>query len=529
LGLLGCSGDSQPRTASGDALAASAGEELVVAFDGASVTAILLDPHNSGFAPHNRVMRSIYDSLTRLLPDQSVGPWLAESWEISQDRTEYLFKLRSGVTFHDGTPFDAAALKANFDRLHDPANTLTSGTNLGPYESSEVLASDRLRVRFAEPFTPFLRNLSTTKCGIVSPAAVAKYGKEFALNPVGTGPFRFVKLVQGRSIHLERNPDYRWGAASTSYTGPAQVTRLTFMNVPEELTRMAVLQSGQAHVADFIPAQSLSGFRADASFSVLEREQLNTNYALALNVSREPWDDEDMRLAVRLALDIDSIVRSIYRGHFQRAWSSLSSSMFGSAEQILAGSWRPDPARAQAILENKGWLPGPDKLRRKAGKELVIRFIDSQGNREKRLDVIQIVRGQLAAVGIRLFIDSQPPGVTSTAVADNRHDLSAGAFFHPDPDVLRTFYSPKVRSVLSGYKVVDEEIIRWLDDAAREPDGPARAELYHKVQRKILDKTYAIPIYVLPYNLASARRVKGVSLDNHGFPEFQGAHFESRT
>lgn len=527
FGLVGCSrGDEKAKVAR--ALESSAeGGELIVGFDGAGVLTFALDPHNSGYAPHNRVMRSIFDSLTRLLPDQTVGPWLAESWEVSSDRTEYTFKLLSGVKFHDGTVFDAAALKFNFDRLSNPANALTSRTSLGPYVSSEVLAPDRLRVKLGEPYTPFLRNLSMTKLGIVSPAAVAKHGKLFAQHPVATGPFRFVSMEQGRAIRLERHADYRWGAASAQHNGPARLQKLTFLNIPEEMTRVAVLESGQVHVSDLIPAQNLTAFRADARFKVLEKEQLNTNYALSLNVSREPWNDEDMRLAFRLSLDIDTIVRVVYRGNFPRAWSQLSPSMFGSAEKALTNSWKHDAARARQILTDKGWKPGADGIREKNGKRLIIRFIDSQGNREKRLDVIQIVRRQLQETGIGLFLDSQPPGVTSAAIVDNQYDLSGGASFHADPDILRQFYSPEVRTPLSGNRVVDAEIIEWLREGAREPDGPKRAEYYHKVQRKILDKTYAAPIYLLPYNLAISKRVAGVSLDAHGFPEFHDAHFES--
>jgi len=306
---LGCSRRGAPAQQGGEA---PAGGELVIAFDGAGVFTIALDPHNSGYAPHNRIIRSIVDNLTRLLPDQSVGPWLARSWEISPERTEYTFELRPGVSFHDGTPFDAAALKANLDRLADPANALTSRPSLGPYAGSEVLAEHRLRVRLSEPFTPLLRNLSMTKLGVVSPAAVAKHGKVFAQHPVGTGPFRFRELVQGRSVHLERNPDYAWPPSSAGHTGPAHLEKLTFLNVPEESTRLAVLQSGQAHAADLIPAQNLRAFRSDASFTLLEKELLETNYALQLNVTRAPWDDEEMRLAVRLSLDIDAILDKTY-------------------------------------------------------------------------------------------------------------------------------------------------------------------------------------------------------------------------
>lgn len=520
LGGIGCGRRDAPAPAGG---ATPEGGELVVAFDGAAVFTIALDPHNSGYAPHNRIIRSVFDSLTRLLPDQTVGPWLASSWEISPDRTEYVFELRPGVRFHDGTPFDAAALKANFDRLGDPANALSSRPSIGPYVGCEVLAERRLRVKLSEPFTPLLRNLSMSKLGVVSPAAVAQHGKVFAQHPVGTGPFRFVELVQGRSVRLERNPGYAWAPPSTDQTGPAALEKLTFLNVPEESTRIAVLQSGQAHAADLIPAQNLRAFRADPRFALLEKELLETNYSLTLNVTRPPWDDEELRLAVRLALDIDAIVRSVYLGTFPRAWSVLCSSMFGSAEQELEDSWQPDPERARQIFERKGWKLGADGLRVKDGKPLGIRFIDSQGNREKRLDVIQQVRSQLSAVGIRLYVDSQPPGVTSAALADNQFDLSAGASFHADPDILRHAYTPGVRSPVSGNKVVDREIIDWLRDAAREPDGPKRRDYYQKVQRKILDKTYAIPIYRLSYNIAVAAHVQGVELDAHGFPEFRAA------
>ena len=499
------------------------GGELLVAFDGTAVSTFALDPQNSGFAPHNRVMRSIYDNLTHLLPDQSIGPWLAESWKISDDRKTYDFFLRRDVKFHDGTPFDAAALQANFDRLKNPENALTSRPSLGPYLSSQVISEYQLRVILSEPFSPFLRDLSMTKLAIVSPTAVAKYGATFAQHPVGTGPFRFAGLQAGTEIRLERNADYRWAPGKGARSGPAYLDKLTFKNVPEESTRVAVLQSGQMHASDLIPPQNLASIKSDQKFTVLEQELLNTNYALGLNVAKPPWDDEEIRLAVRLSLDIDAIVRVIYLGTFPRAWSPLSPSMFGSAEKDLTNSWRFDPARASEILTRKGWKPGPDGVREKDGKRLTIKFIESQGNREKRLDVVQLVRRQLAANGIALSIDSQPTGVLSAKLATNEYDLYGGASFHGDPDILRQSYVPAVRSTLSGNKVIDPEIIEWLNQASRKDDGPERAELYRLVQRKVIDKTYSIPIYILLYNIGISRRVHGVGIDAHGFPEFRDA------
>jgi peptide/nickel transport system substrate-binding protein len=127
------------------------------------------------------------------------------------------------------------------------------------------------------------------------------------------------------------------------------------------------------------------------------------------------------------------------------------------------------------------------------------------------------------ANGIDLHVDSEPAGSYTTKIAQDNYDLAAGASFHADPDILRASYSPDIRSTLSGNKVVDEEIIAWLGHAAREPDGPVRIDLYRKAQRKIIEQSYGIPIYVLLYNLAAASGVKGITIDAHGFPEFHGA------
>jgi peptide/nickel transport system substrate-binding protein len=499
------------------------GEDLVVGFDGAAIVKFVLDPHNSLFAPHNRVMRSIFDNLVVLQPDQSVGPWLAKAWEISPDRKSYTFQLRTDVTFHDGTRFDAAAVKANFDRIKDPKNALYSFSEIGPYAGAEVLSDDRVRIILTEPFEPLLRNLSSTKLGIVSPSAVAKYGDIFGQNPIGTGPFRFIDLTQGTDIRLERNPDYNWAPTGAAHVGPAYLDKLSFKNIPEQATRVAALQSGQVHVVDLIPSQYLQAIKSDPNFRLLQKELLNTNYSLTLNVAKAPWDDEEIRQAVRLSLDIGGIVRAIYLGTAPRAWSSLSPSLFASAEKDLTDSWKPDPKQAAAILDRKGWRPGADGIRVKDGKRLVISYLDTQGNREQRLDVIQLARRQLAKNGIGLTIDSQALGAYFEKVAHGEYDLVAGAQFADDPDVLRQYFVPASRSVLTGVRVDDAEITQWLTEAAVEDDLAKRAELYKKAQHKLIEKAYAIPVYVLLYNLATTTKVSGVFIDTHGFPNFHEA------
>ncbi|MEJ0020766.1 MAG: ABC transporter substrate-binding protein [Acetobacteraceae bacterium] len=499
------------------------GGELQFALDGAAVVKFVLDPHNSGFAPHNRVFRSIFDSLVVLLPDQSVGPWLARSWEINPEQTSYTFKLRTDVVFHDGTRFDAAAVKANLDRIKNPMNALVALPDIGPYAGADVLADDTVRITLSEPFAPLLRNLSKTTLGIVSPTALARYGDTVGQNPVGTGPFRFVSLAQGTEIRLAKNPDYQWAPPTASHAGPAYLDGIVFKNVPEESTRVAALQSRQVHAADSIPPQNVTAIKADPGLRLLQKELLNNNYTLYPNAAKAPWDDEEIRLAFRLSLDVDAIVRIIYLGTLPRAWAPLSPSMFGSGDRQLAGSWKPDYKRAAEILERKGWIAGNGGVREKDGKRLSVSFIDTQGNREKRLDVIQLVRRQLARSGFELTIDSQPAGTYVQKLSRNEFDLSGASQFAPDPDVLRRLHAPEGRDKSSVSKVADPEISQWLKDGTREGEAERRTELYAKVQRKLVEKSYAIPIYVLLYNIATTDAVSGINIDTHGFPHFHGA------
>jgi len=505
------------------AAAPKPGGTLTIAFDGAAVASFVLDAHNCRYAPQARILRSVYDNLVVLQEDHTVAPWLATGWEISPDRRQYTFTLRQDVVFHDGTKFDAAAVKANFDRIRNPANALQSQPEIGPYTGATVLSPYQVRLEFSSPFEAFLRNLSAVGLAIVSPSAATKYGKVFGQNPVGTGPFKFVSLTPGEEIRLTKNPDYNWAPANAAHSGPAYVDTLVFINVPEQLTRVAALQSGQVQGADLIPSQNISQFKADPDYQFLQKEMLDTTYALALNASKAPWDDRDIRNAIRLSLNIDAIVRIIYLGTIERAWSPLSPNMFGSAEQELRGGWNPDPAQARAILDAKGWVPGSDGIRVKNGQRLNISFLDAQGNREQRLDIMQLVRRQLLASGVELTLDEETAGTYLVKVEDDEYGAIAGAQYAADPDVLRYSYVPQFRPKFEGTKTNDPQLNQWLIAAAAEPDPARRASLYVKAQQRIVDQVYAIPIYILRYNVAVASSAQGVALDAHGFPIYHGA------
>jgi peptide/nickel transport system substrate-binding protein len=512
--------------ARGGAEAPRVGGELVFGFDGAAVTQFSLDPHRLPFAPHHRVIRSIVDSLIVALPGHRFGPWLARAWETSSDGLSHTFHLREDVTFHDGTRFDAAAVKFNLDRIKDPKNALMAVSDIGTYARAIVLDDFTVRVELSRPYAPFLANLSKSSLGIVSPAAVAKYGDQFQTHPVGTGPFRFESLKPPTEVVLVRNADYRWPAEGSAHEGPARLERLVFKNVPEEATRVSVLSNGQVGAADLIPPQNLLTLKKAPEYEVIAGELLNQNYSLYLNVEREPWTDPRVREAFKLALDIEAAVKTVHLGTQARAWSPLSPSLLGY-DGSLEGSWQPDRARASRILDELGWQKGPEGVREKQGKRLLVVFLDTQGNREKRLDLLTVFRRQLKDTGFEVRIDSQPSGAYQQKVADGDFDLVGGSLFAPDPDVLRRIHSPEFRGAMSVSKVNDPELNQLLEQGYLTQNDDQRAAIYARAQRIILDRTYAIPVYVLEYTIVARSNVKGIAIDRHGFPVFYDAWVRS--
>jgi peptide/nickel transport system substrate-binding protein len=498
----------------------AAGGELVFAFDGAAISQFPLDPHQSAhYAPYSRIMRSIFDNLVVSLPGHRIGPWLASSWETSPDGRSTTFKLRQDVSFHDGTRFDAQAVKANLDRIADPKNALLAANDLIGYERATVIDDFTVRLDFATPFAPLLAQLSRTNFGIISPTALKQYGDQVAAHPVGTGPFKLVSITPGTEVALERFEAYRWAPEGSKRPGPALLQKLVFKNVPEEATRVAVLQNGQAQAADLIPPQNLVQLRQQPEFTVVEGELLNHNYSLHLNAKRAPWDDVRIRRAFRQSLDLDAAVKTIYLGTAARAWSPLSPGLFGY-DKTLENTWGPDRVAAIRTFEELGWKPGADGVRVKDGKRLTVVFLDGQGNREKRLDLLTVLRRQLKDAGVELRIESQPGGNFLEKMRSGDYDLGAGSQFTPDPDVLRSLYTP---TSLYFAKVDDPELTQWLKAGYQETDPAARAALYARAQHRIIDEVYSIPAYVLIYTVTHSSRVRDITIDVQGFPQFHDA------
>ncbi|MCS7462690.1 ABC transporter substrate-binding protein [Paenibacillus doosanensis] len=523
--LSGCAGGANPNpsansagAAQGSGAAAAPGGELSFALATSPDT---LDPHRSGLAVAVRVIRTIYDSLVVQLPDGTIKPWLATEWTVSPDGKSYTFKLRQDVKFHDGTPFNAEAVKFNYDRIIDPQTKASNALALiRPYQSSEVIDEYTIKLNLETPSAAFLGNLSQALLGIVSPTAAKKYGDEFGKHPVGSGPFTFVKWNENADIQVAKNPEYRWAPEIVENKGQASLDAIAFKIVPEEATRIGSVQSGQVLAAETVPPQNVLALKSDPKTQLIQVNTVGLPYTLFFNQRRAPWNEVKARQAVQYAVDVDAIVKTLYLGTYPRAWSALTPGIFGY-DASLENTLKPDLAKANKLLDELGWAKGADGIREKDGKKLTLHYVDGSPNREKRNDIAVMIQQQLKQVGIAVEVEITKD--TATVVYKNgAHDLYGNSQVNSDPDALRNFYhtqDPKATKLtIAG--VSDPQLDEWLEQGTVELDASKRKDIYKKVQHYLIDNAVILPIYVFPYTVAASKNVKGLKFDSLGYPLF---------
>ncbi|WP_145335473.1 ABC transporter substrate-binding protein [Paenibacillus xylanexedens] len=528
--LSGCGAVSGGKT-SGAAQASAGGGQAGKA-EGGNLTFALatspdtLDPHRSGLAVAVRAIRTIYDNLVVQLPDGSIKPWLAKEWSISEDGKSYTFKLREDVKFHDGTPFNAEAVKYNLDRVIDPATKAANSLALiRPYSSSQVIDEYTIKVNLDAPSQAFLGNLSQALLGIVSPTAAKKYGDQLGKNPVGTGPYTFVKWDENADIVVAKNKDYNWGPDTVENKGAPYIDTITFKIVPEEATRIGSVQSKQVLAAETVPPQNIAALKSDPNQQLLQANTVGLPYTLFFNLRKAPWDDVKVRQAVQSAVDVESIVKTLYLGNYERAWSALSPGILGY-DKALEGSIAPDLNRANKLLDEQGWVKGSDGIRAKDGKKLTLKYVDGSPNREKRNDIAAIIQQQLKPLGIAVEVVITKD--IATVIYQNwDYDLYGNSQANSDPNALYAFYHTSAegqRPTLSGLS--DPKIDQLLEQGAVEKDSAKRVEIYSQIQKYLIEQAVILPIYVFPYTVAASKNVEGIKFDSLGYPLFNDVRIQ---
>lgn len=509
ISLAACSSNSSN--------ADSGSKILNVALSGDSQT---LDPHANGERGAYTIDRQIFDTLVvRDDSTQEFVPSLATKWTVSPDGTTYTFDLRTDVKFHDGTAFNAAAVVFNIKRVLDPATKAATAKDiLGPVKDVVAVDDHTVKIVYETPTsqTGILDALSQAYLGMVSPAAVEKYGADFGRNPVGTGPFVFKSWTQNDSVVLTRNADYQWGPANAKITGPARIDGIKFTFVPESAARLAALQSSEIDIAtrlDPIQASQVSGDQ-----TLVKGSAPGFPVSMWMNTEAGPLADIKVRQAVLYAFDRDTLLNSVYKGLFSPAYGPLSPGTW-SADPALESMYPHNVDKAKQLLAEAGWTAGSDGILTKDGQKLQVRLFDL--NDPQRGEFLQ---QNLKEVGIdvvpRVVESSDLFGLTRKAT---EYEMASTWFASSDPSVLSVlFLSTNVADgfAISRYKNADLD--KLLNDGLAQTDDTKRAEIYRQIQTMVMQQALIIPMYAETELVGLSKRVDGFALERGQYPLLYG-------
>lgn len=482
-----------------------------------------LDPNIWSGGSDLGVMRQLYDTLIWSPEPGVFSPGLAMSWEMSDDALTYTFTLRQDVTFHDGKPFNAEAVKFMFDRIKDPASKSLNIGAIGPFESATVLDEYTVAITLSEPWGAFLTNVSEPHLSPVSPTAVAEMGDGVANNPVGTGPFMFEKW-EGNDLYLVRNPDYAWGPAFAGHEGPARAANLIVREVPEASTRVNALRSGEVDITHFPVLSQLTQLESEG-FQVYAEPQPGFSWSLPINIEKAPTDDILVRRAMLAAINNEAIVRAVLFNRHPPAWGPLTAVTFGY-DPAVKEMWGYDPEKAAALLDEAGWtLPDGGEVRMKDGQPLVIEMAMFESSVNK--SVTELAQAMLRQVGFdaRLTVANYP--AFAAQVSDKNYNTAQMRWSAVDPDqVIPTMFgSGQVDGggQFNRTRIANPSLDALIAEAGASTDPARRAELYSEIQKQAMDNVWLLPIFDDVWFWLASADVDGFVVDRQGRPILFGA------
>ncbi|MEQ9889363.1 TIGR04028 family ABC transporter substrate-binding protein [Pectobacterium zantedeschiae] len=483
-----------------------------------------------GFYPNGGILNQITDKLTYQNPETlEIEPWVAESWTINADNTEYTFKIRPGVSFSDGTPLDANAVAKNFDTygLGNTALNQPVSEVINNYLRSEVIDPLTVKFYFKKPSPGFLQGTSAIGSGLVSLSTLGRNFNQLgnAKNIIGSGPFVVSSEKLGRELKLTARKDYNWAPVKSKHQGRAYLDGITYLVTPEDSVRIGALVSGQADFIRQIQAYDEKRVQSQG-FSLYAPPTRGVNNSVVFRPDNPLVADIRVRKALLHATNTKEIIDTLFSENYPQATSPLAKTAAGYVD--LSNKLTFDPAQANKLLDEAGWKTGPQGLRQKDGKTLELTAYESLPQPQNK-ETLQLVSQQWAKVGVKLNVLA---GDAGSKTVDSLDPLKTGVapamVGRADPDVLKSQYYPTVRNVLlqkggSSDKVkdfVDPHLNTLLDGIAAETDRSKRLTLVGEVQGYLIDQAYVIPIFEEPQVFAGAPTTKGIAFEAVGRPSF---------
>lgn len=470
---------------------------------------VSLDPSYTTDVDSFKVTVNILETLVKSETEgNQIIPHLAESWSSSEDGLTWVFKLRQGIRFHDGTAFNADAVIFNFHRWMYADNPYHDGPFIywnyifggypGLVKSVNKLSNYSIEIKLEKPYAPFLNALSMPAFGISSPEAIKKYKGELFKHPVGTGPFIFKSWERNNNIILERNNNY--------WNGAAKVSEVEFKVIPSSKNRLEELRQGSIDIADHLSPDDVAEIKYDTNLYLHMRPSFNVGY-LSMNNEDYPFSKRDVRVAINYAIDKEKLIDDVFDNLAKPAVTYMPPFLWGYNENLEPYEY--DIEKAKMYLARAGF---PD------GFKTTLWVMDSA--REyfpKPLEVAEFIRKNLLEINIDAEIKVFSMNEYLNKLQSGEHEMAligwTGDYADPDNFLYTMLASENAKLGLAGnysfYK--SREADQLLVQARQTTNMVFRRSLYRGLQEIVNYDAPSVPlVHTMPI-LASRLSVKGYS------------------
>lgn len=485
------------------------------------------DPHKSTARAASEILFMLGDTLVSLAPDmQTVEPGIAESWEVSEDGKTYTFKLREDVTFCDGKALTAADVVYSMNRWIDPETKSPVAWRAGEVESVTAVDDYTVEYKLTAPFSELLYQLTQGFGTIIDQANVEALGPDFGISGFnGTGPYCWVEWTPRDKMILEKHEAYTWGAPFHANTGPASIDRITWQIVPEENTRTVAVITGQSQVTQYVPYIALEQLAASPGVEVVRSDLAFWTYFMGFKIDKDTVSDPAVRKAINLAVDQAAMSEDLFFGVVQPAYSYVSQEALDWNSSIDDKLLKFDPAEANRLLDEAGWVRGDDGVRSKDGVRLSPTAYVFAGSTWGKLS--EAVQAYLLEIGVDMQIQAFDATVAWGKLATQEFDMFGMSFpYVSSGDALNLYFRSQNMPSPNRMNWDDPETDALLLAGATAISDEDRASAYGDVLEKVHDAAVWLPLYhepmviaqssdletIVPHNIYGSGLYKGLDL-----------------
>jgi len=456
-----------------------------------------LDPHKVTAVIATDWILKIHDTIVSVEYDMAtIGPGLAESWEVSDDGLTYTFTLKDGVEFHSGDPFTAADAKYTIDRWLDDETASPTKHRIAGIASVEAPDDTTLVLTLEARNNELLINLGSGFGAVLNQSFVEEAGADYGTLKVdGTGPFMLENWAPRAEASFTRFDKYTWGPPSYKNAGPAHVDKLVMKIIPEDTTRVFELESGGVHIVPSMPENEAKNLESNDDIEIIQGQGGSTTY-LGMNLRKDIMADDHkpIRIAVMHAINKQQIVDELLYGYAVVAWGPVAPWIKGAWPDAEKNGYKYDPEQAKQILDEAGWVEGSDGIREKDGVRLTIPFYVTANDTNQ--EMMGLFSSNLADVGIEAESVMIEEAAIWARLAAGEHTVMLMTMPHSTPDEILMFYFlSDNQPAPNRFGFSDPEVDEWLRDAREAETEEQWLEDYYSIQQRVMETAFWMPLY----------------------------------